>query len=268
MRFRFMTRALGAAAIALSLSACGGGGISPSVAPSQANGASNGTAVGQSSSNGSAGGSSPASAASNAPNASASASAGIIAGPGTINVGIGSAIQIGVLDPNYNGAFTVRIDGGGLLPTLLNTVSNLVDGLLPNNGNGGALLTLNIAGVTGSLLGSNGDLVTICEQQSSDHCTTVNLSSVLSSVPFAPSLSSVALLPGQSVTLAVSTLSGLLGGSGAFNVVSSTSNLLVSAAGGGNFTISAPTGVSAPNSGTLTISDGSGRSIAIPAFIF
>jgi len=267
MRFRSIPRALGVAAIAFSLSACGGGGASPSAIPPQTSGANNGAAVGQSVVNGSAAGSSPVPAASISANPSASASAGIIAGPGAINAAVGSAIQIGVFDPNYNGAFTVQISGGGLIPTLLNTASNLVNGLLPNNG-GGALLTLNIAGVTGSLLGSNGDIVTICEQQSPAHCTTVNLNNVLSSVPFAPNLSSIALLPGQSVTLAVSTVSALLGGSTVFNVVSSTSNILVNAAGGGNFTISAPAGASAVESGTLTISGANGQSVSIPTFVF
>jgi hypothetical protein len=57
---------------------------------------------------------------------------------------LGGVAQIGILDPNYTGAYSVTVTGGGLLVNSIETLGNLINGTLTGTG-GQTTLTLNLA---------------------------------------------------------------------------------------------------------------------------
>ncbi len=176
-------------------------------------------------------------------------------------------MNIGILDP---GKFPLTITGtGGLTPTILGLVSNLVSGVLTPDSNG--LATLQLNNVLGqnleTLVGLGGSTLKICQQGSTTNCASVALTSNSSGIVLGSSLASVALEPGQSTPLSVSALP-LLGGLGPFTAVSSNANVVVTPTGFGTFTVAAAAGTIVPTNATVTVTDALSHSIAIPVTVF
>jgi hypothetical protein len=284
----------------LAVSACSGGGASvgPSASTSSSSGSGSGSGAGSGSGNGSGGsatsspgasggsGSGSGSGGSATPSPSASATSSASSGgsatatptpastpasldslsvvPAVVDGDLGGVAQIGVLDPNYTGAYNVTVSGGGLLGNTLSTLGNVVNGTLAGSSAGETTLSLNLANaVQLGLLGPSGNVVTICEQQSPSTCKSVNITnngvvpqvgSNLSSIVFSSSgLQTIQLLaPGFNLAM--------------FYVSSTPQGITVTNLGDGMYQVSAMTNMSVPFTGSITITNGT-QTITIPVSV-
>ncbi len=176
-------------------------------------------------------------------------------------------MNIGILDP---GRYPLTVTAtGGLTPTILGLVSNLVNGILTPNSSG--LATLQLNSVLGenieTLVGLGGSALKICQQGSATNCASVALTSNPTGIVLGSSLASIALEPGQSTPLTVTALP-LLGGVGPYTAISSNANVVVTPTGFGTFTVAATAGVGVPTSATITIRDALNHTIAIPVTVY
>ncbi len=184
--------------------------------------------------------------------------------PAVLDGDLGGVAQIGVLDPNYTGAYNVTVSGGGLLGNSLSTLGNVVNGTLAGGNAGETTLSLNLANaVQLGLLGPSGDVVTICEQQSPTTCKSVSITnnsivpqvgSSLSSIVFSSSgLQTIQLLaPGFNLAM--------------FYVSSTPQGITVTNLGDGMYQVSAMTNMSVPFTGSITITNGT-QTITIPVAV-
>jgi hypothetical protein len=181
--------------------------------------------------------------------------------PAVIDGDLGGIAQIGVIDPGYTGGYNVTVSGGGILGNALDTVGNLLNGTLQGSPNGQTLLTLNLAdAVQLGLLGPNGNVVTICEQQNPSTCKQVNISNNGVVPMIGSTLDSIVINPSSIQTI------GLIEPALAyanFTLVSTPSGISVTNLGNGQFSVSAAANVS-PLSGNIVITDGMGHTITIP----
>ncbi len=174
---------------------------------------------------------------------------------------LGGVAQIGILDPNYTGAYSVTVTGGGLLVNSIETLGNLINGTLTGTG-GQTTLTLNLANaVQLGLLGPNGDVVQICEQQNPTTCKSVSITNngvvpqvgaTLDSIVFSPSGT-------QLITLLAPTLQSLDG----FKVTAVPQGINVMNLGNGQFEFSAAANIAVPLTGNVTFTNGT-QTITIP----
>ncbi len=174
---------------------------------------------------------------------------------------LGGVAQIGVIDPNYSGPYSVSVTGGGLLLNSLQTLSNVINGTLSGTG-GETTLSLNLANaVQLGLLGPNGDVVQICEQQNPTTCKSVSITNNGVVPQVGSSLDSIVFGPGgeQLLTLIAPTAQSLTG----FTVTALPSGISVQNLGNGQFEFSAAANVAVPITGNVTLTNGS-QTITIP----
>ena len=135
-----------------------GSGVTATPTPGSGSGSGSGTATAtptpaatSTSTNGGGASSAPTTVPTSTPTGSASSTSTpssldtINVVPAVIDGDLGGVAQIGILDPNYSGPYSVSVTGGGLLGNVLGTLGNVVSGTLQNNPNSETTLTLNLA---------------------------------------------------------------------------------------------------------------------------
>jgi len=181
--------------------------------------------------------------------------------PAVVDGDLGGIAQIGVIDPNYTGPYSVSVSGSGLLGNLLETVSNTVNGTLQGSPAGTTTLTLNLANALQlGLLGPSGSVVMICEQQNPSTCKSVDIANNGVAPMVGSTLDSIVLGPMAFQTFGLIAPALSLTN---FSVVSTPQGISVTNLGNGQYQASAAANVAVPLTGNIVLSNGT-QTVTIP----